>query len=103
MTAGEYIDILIFIFGLLMSIIGYLISNKVAKLEAKQDHQDTLHNLDVAALAELRVLIAQQHPTKDDIKDIMENLKTYLDERFNNVEQIARYSSGNNRNHKENS
>jgi len=89
---SDYITVGLALFSILSAIIGWLLVNKVNRLEAdiKQSKED--HTTDAAALTVLQLKVAEHYPSKLDMKEMFESFREYLDERFNTVEQIAKYS-----------
>lgn len=71
-------------------------SNKLSKNDADIKDLQEAHVRDVAELTALKLKVAESYPSKVDIREMFESFKSYLDERFNAVEQIARYSGSNN-------
>ena len=91
MTTGELLTLL---GGGIMAILGWLVSTKVNRIDSDLEKFDSQLQMRKDKQIELELLIAKEHPTKDDIKSMMIEFRSYLDERFNHIEQIAKgYSS----------
>lgn len=89
----KYVTVGLALFMLLMTVVGWLIVNKVDRLEAdiKQSKED--HIADATELTVLKLKVAEHYPSKMDMKEMFEQFKSYLDERFTVVENIAKYSN----------
>jgi hypothetical protein len=92
MNTQDYINIALFVVGILLAIIGVLIKMKLARNDKDIQILYGMHHADEKELNELKLKVAESYPSKADMKEMFTEFKAYLDERFNNVEQIARYS-----------
>ena len=90
MTVRDWVDIILFILGVLVTIIGYLMSKRVESLAEDINNLYQVHHLDEKALNELNLKIAENYPIKQDLRIMTQDLKDYFDERFKVVEQIAK-------------
>lgn len=94
MTPKDYIDIILFIAGLVLTVIGYLISKRVDTMSDEIKALQLMHVQDVAALEAHRLKIAENYLPATAVEKMFNQFRDYLDERFNTIEQIARYSNG---------
>lgn len=92
MTAQGWINIILFVVGGLLSVVGTLLMLRLHRTDKDIQQLYKMHHNDEKELNELKLKVAESYPSKADIKEMFTEFKEYLDERFNNVEQIARYS-----------
>ena len=82
------------IIGLVVTIIigvmGYLLAKKDAAQESQLEDLYKKHEADASKLQILEVKIAENHYPKTEINAIVENLKKYLDDRFDRIEMMSR-------------
>ena len=71
---------------LALSIIGYQLAKKDSQQEDKIKDLYTIHTADCARLRDLELKVAQEYHNKNEIHDILNDLKTYLKERFDKIE-----------------
>ena len=76
--------------GVVIAIMGYLLSKKDAAQESQLEDLYKKHEADATKLQILEVKIAENHYPKTEINAIVENLKKYLDDRFDRIEMMSR-------------
>jgi len=76
--------------AVVVGIMGYLLAKKDAAQEAQLEDLYKKHEADASKLQTLEVKIAENHYPKTEINAIVENLKKYLDDRFDRIEMMSR-------------
>jgi hypothetical protein len=76
--------------AIVVGIMGYLLAKKDAAQEAQLEDLYKKHEADASKLQTLEVKIAENHYPKTEINAIVENLKKYLDDRFDRIEMMSR-------------
>ena len=71
---------------LVISIIGYQLSKKDSQQEKEIQHLYAIQDADCIRLRDLELKVAQEYHNKNEIHDILNDLKTYLKERFDKIE-----------------
>ena len=100
MTAHDWLEVFILFAGAVLSVIGWLITNKVSRLEGDIEKLEVQVQTRKDKQIELELKLAEKHPTNEDIRDLMADFRKYLDERFGHIEEIARgYARGDNTGH----
>lgn len=88
----DWINVILFILGILFSIIGALIAMKVTKITDDIKTLYRLYHADKDDLTALKLKVAESYPSKADIKEMLTEFRNYLDERFNSIEKLAGYN-----------
>lgn len=76
--------------AIIIGVMGYLLAKKDAAQEAQLEDLYKKHEADASKLQILEVKIAENHYPKTEINQIVENLKKYLDDRFDRIEMMSR-------------
>lgn len=76
--------------AVIIGVMGYLLAKKDAAQEAQLEDLYKKHEADASKLQILEVKIAENHYPKAEINQIVENLKKYLDDRFDRIEMMSR-------------
>ena len=76
--------------AIVIGVMGYLLAKKDAAQEAQLEDLYKKHDADATKLQTLEVKIAENHYPKTEINAIVENLKKYLDDRFDRIEMMSR-------------
>ena len=71
---------------LALSIIGYQLAKKDSQQEKEIKHLYAIHDADCARLRDLELKLAGEYHSKPEMHDILNDLKTYLKERFDKIE-----------------
>lgn len=69
-----------------ITIIGYLLSKKDALQESQINDLYEKHETDSVQLHNLSVKLAENYHAKSDIKDLLDTMKVFLNDRFNRLE-----------------
>jgi len=72
MSAHDWLEVFLLFAGTVLAVTGWLISAKVSRMDLDIDNQ---------------------YPTHSDIKEMFQDFKQYLDERFNHMEQLTKRNS----------
>ena len=72
--------------GLILGVIGYLLAKKDAQQEKLIDDLFDKHEIDARQLQHLEIKLAENYHAKPDVKGIIEDMKTYIGDRFNRLE-----------------
>lgn len=75
--------------GIVVSILGWLLSQKDEKQGKEIATLFALHKEDSEKLARLELVIAKDHYEKPEVDRIVNNLKGFLDERFDRIEKMV--------------
>lgn len=90
MTTHDIVDIVLFILGTVITLIGYLMSRQIDATKKDIDQLYSLHHKDEGELNVLKVKLAENYPMKVELREVSQDIKDYLDEKFKLVEQIIR-------------
>lgn len=82
-------DWLLFIFGVIATVLGWLMSRKVTELEKA----DEAHRIEIASLkeskAEMRIHISENYIKRSEIKDLIERIDRNINEIFQELKTKA--------------
>lgn len=71
----------------IVAVIGYLLAKKDAVQEKQINDLYEKHEVDSAQLHNLSVKLAENYHAKTDIKDLLDTMKAFLNDRFNRLEE----------------
>jgi L-cysteine desulfidase len=80
----------VFILGIFIAVIGYLLSKKDAHQENMIDALFKKHDEDASRLQTLEIKIAETHYQKPEVDRLFDKFKGYLDEKFTSIESILK-------------
>lgn len=93
----DYHSLVELVLGSVVPIAVWLLSSKDRQQERQLDDMNakvvdlySKHEVDVAELSSLKTKVAEKHPQREEVRDMMTDMKLYLDSRFSSIEEGIR-------------